>query len=249
MAEEEVAKHTKKIYKIWNNKEHGLWHKTKDFLIEIFIIVFSISISIWLHDKSEHSHQQKEVKEFLLGLREDLLADIHEMNDDKISYLNQDKTFNYIASIKLNQTLSADTLNKYQNFLYNITRLQQNNGRFEGFKASGKIGFIEDEKLQNDIMDLYQENIPQLLLSSDAYIRKKNEWFDFLIKNARKVTDSTTNLTTILLTDEAQNLCGFLANTSEIITRYDVCINKMKTIVTEIEDKYNIKKEKAVAEK
>ena len=242
MAEEEVIKHTKKIYKIWNSKEHGFWHKTKDFLIEIFIIVFSISISIWLHDKSEHSHQQKEVKEFLLGLREDLLADIHEMNDDKKSYLNQDKIFNYIASVKLNQSLSVDTLNKYEKFLYNTTRLQQNNGRFEGFKASGKTGFIEDEKLQNDIMDLYQENIPELLSSSDAYIHRKNEWFDFLIKNKRNITDSTTNIQTILLTDEAQNLCGFLANTSETITRYNLCINKMKTIVTEIENKYNIKK-------
>ena len=222
MAEQEVAKHTKKIYKLWNSKEHSFWNKTKDFLIEIFIIVFSISISIWLHDKSEHSHQQKEVKEFLLGLREDLLADIHEMNDDKESYFNQDKTFNYIASVKLNQTLSVDSLDKYRNFLYNTTRLQQNNGRFEGFKASGKIGFIEDEKLQNNLMDLYQENIPQLLSSSDTYIQTKNEWFDFLIKNTRNVTDSTTNLQTILLTDEAQNLCGFLANTSEIINRYNV---------------------------
>ena len=97
MAEEEIAKHTKKAYKIWNSKEHGFWHKTKEFFIEILIIVFSITISIWLHDKSEHGHQQKEVKEFLLGLREDLLADIKEMNDDKASYLNQGKAFNYIT--------------------------------------------------------------------------------------------------------------------------------------------------------
>ena len=242
MAEQEVAKHTKKVYKIWNSKEHGFWHKTREFLIEIFIIVFSVSISIWLHDKSEHNHQQKEVEEFLLGLREDLLADIKEMNDDRESYLYQGKVFSYIASVKLNQTLSVDSLLQYQNFLYNTTRLQQNNGRFEGFKASGKTGFIEDEKLQNGIMDLYQENIPQLLVSSDAYIYRKNVWFDFLIKNVRQITDSTTNLQTILLTDEAQNLCGFLANTSEIINRYNVCINKMKTIVTEIENKYNLEK-------
>jgi len=173
-------------------------------------------------------------------LREDLLADISEMNDDKESYLNQGNAFNYITSVKLNQTLSVDSLNKYQNFLYNTTRLQQNNGRFEGFKASGKIGFIEDKILQNDLMDLYQENIPQLLTSSDAYIRWKNQLLDFGAKNQKRITDSTTNLLTILLTDEAQNLCGFLANTTEIITRYDTCINKMKTIVSEIENKYGI---------
>lgn len=239
MAEEEIAKHTKKIYKLWGNKEHSLWHKIKELLIEFFIIVFSITFSIWLHDKSEHNHQQTEVKEFLLGLREDLLSDINEMNDDKTSYINQGKAFSYITSVNLNQDLSLDSLYKYRNFLYNTTRLQQNNGRFEGFKASGKIGFIEDQKLQNDIMDLYQENIPSLLASTDAYLRWKSELFEFGVKNRRRITDSTTNITTILRTDEAQNLCGFLGNSTEIIDRYNVCINKMKAIVAEIENEYN----------
>jgi len=43
-----------------------------------------------------------------------------------------------------------------------------------------------------------------------------------------------------LHTDEAQNLCGLLANPVEIINRYDICINKMKTIIAEIESKYSI---------
>src|SRR4051812_19152197 len=47
MAELEVVKHTKKVYKIWNSKEHSFWHKAKEFLIEIFIIVFAVSLSIW----------------------------------------------------------------------------------------------------------------------------------------------------------------------------------------------------------
>ena len=108
--------------------------------------------------------------------------------------------------------------------------------------ASGKIGFIEDKKLQNDIMDLYQEIIPSLLTSADAYIRRKNQFLDFGVKNRKRITDSTTNISAILLTDEAQNIAGFLGNTDEIITLYNICIDKMKTIVTEIENKYDIKK-------
>ena len=65
---------------------------------------------------------------------------------------------------------------------------------------------------------------------------------DFGVKNQKRITDSTTNLLTILRTDEAQNLSGYLANTTEIIDRYDTCINKMKTIVNEIEKKYGIEK-------
>ena len=240
MAEQEVIKHTKKVFNIWSNKQLSFWHKTREFLLEIAIIVFAISLSIWVHDKSQHNHQQKEVKEFLLGLREDLLADLIEMKDDKESYKMQGRTFRYITSIPLGQLLNDDSLKKYKNWLFNITRLVENNGRFEGFKAAGKIGAIEDEIIQNNIMDLYQENIPALLASVDSYIRRKYQLFDFSIRNQKRITDSTTNISTILLTDEAQNICGFLANPGEIITRYDSCINKMKTIQEEIENKYNV---------
>ena len=73
-------------------------------------------------------------------------------------------------------------------------------------------------------------------------IRRKNQWFDFRVRNTRRITDSTTNLSAMLLTDEAQNLCGYLADTREITDRYNNCIHKMKTIVTEIENKYHIGK-------
>lgn len=244
MAEQEVIKHTKQVYKIWTSKSHSFWHKLKEFFVEIIIIVFAVTLSIWLHDRSEHKHQQKEVKEFLLGLRQDLLSDIKEMKQDRQSYLQQKKIFGYISSAGVHGILSSDTLRNNQQWLLNTTRLNQNNGRFEGFKASGKIGNIEDEKLQNDIMDLYQENIPSLLASTDNYVSRKNQFVDFTIKNRKQITDSTSNFSTILLTDEARNLCGFLASPGEIISRYDLCISKMQTIVDEIEKNYDIEQEK-----
>ena len=61
MAEEEVAKHTKKIYSIWNSKEHSFLHKLQEFFLEILIIVFAVTLSIWFHSWSEHKHEQKEV--------------------------------------------------------------------------------------------------------------------------------------------------------------------------------------------
>ena len=237
MADQEITKHTKKIYKIWNSKEHSFRHKLQDFLIEIFIIVFAVSLSIWLHDKSEHNHQQKEVKEFLVGLKEDLSADIKEMEEDKKAYVKQGLIFKYITGVQLRQALNNDSLQKYQTWLFNTTRLQQNNGRYEGFKSSGRIGTIEDKTLQNNIMDLYQELIPGLLSSTDAYIRRKTQLFDYGIKNRQRITDSTTNLAVILLSDEAQNLCTSLAMPEEILNRYDDCINKMKLILTELYEK------------
>lgn len=240
MAEQEVIKHTKKVFKIWGSSTHSFWGKVREFILEIIIIVFAVTLSIWLHDKSEYKHQQHEVKDFLLGLRQDLLSDLREIKLDKESYIAQEQAFKYVTSVRPGGTLDPDSLKKHQNWFFNTTRLQQNDGRFEGFKASGKIGNISDQTIQNSIMDLYQENIPSLLAGSDAYIRMKNQLIDFGLKNLKRVSDSTNNLSSVLLADEAQNLCAALAETRSIVDRYDSCINKMQIIVKAIEDKYHI---------
>jgi hypothetical protein len=241
MAEQEVIKHTKKVFSIWSDKEHSFWHKLKEFLIEVAIIVFAVTLSIWLHGRSEHRHQQDEVKEFLLGLREDLKNDIQEMTGDKASYEKQGHAFTYITGVKMHETLNLDSLKKYQNYVFNSTGLIQNSGRFEGFKSSGKIGTIEDKKLQNDIMDLYQENIPSLLTATNSYVSRKNNFFNYVNKNRKRTSDSTTNMPVVLLGDEAQNLCISLAGVGEIIDRYDSCINKMNMINGQIDSIYRLK--------
>jgi len=127
MAEDEIAKHTKKIYKIAAEKDHTFWHKVKDIVIEIAIIVFAVTISIWFHNNSEHRHQQEDVKTFLLGLEKDLTSDIAEMQNDKQSYEMQRAAFTYISRTRLGETLSRDSVNYYYNWIYNSTALAPNN--------------------------------------------------------------------------------------------------------------------------
>lgn len=239
MAEDEIAKHTKKIYKTWFNKELSIWHKLSEFFIEIIIIVFAVSISIWFHNRSEHAHQQEEVKTFLLGLKDDLSHDIEEMNEDRDSYQNQRKIYSYISSLKLKELPNRDTLHKYKAWLYNTTEFDPNDGRYEGFKSSGKIGFIENDSLQNDIMDLYQENIPALLASTKMYLSFKMKMFDYINKYQKRLTDSTTNFLSFWTIDEVNNLSGFLAGPNDVIERYGKCILLMQKIIGEIEKEYS----------
>ena len=240
MAEQEVIKHTKKIFKVWSNKEHSLWHKLKEFLVEVFIIVFAVTISIWFHNRSEHAHQQEDVKQFLLGLKSDLQKDLEEMKNDRDSYVNQGIIFRYITSMKLNQHLNEDTLKKYEVWIYNTTGLNPNNGRFEGFKSAGKIGQIENEDLQNDIMDLYQEDIVSVLASTDNFVMMKQRFLEYMNKNKKRLTDSTSNVNTVLLQDEAQNICIPLGYPRETIERYDKCMAKANKIISEINKEYDL---------
>jgi len=237
MAEQEVIKHTKKIFTVWGSNK-GFWHKLGEFLLEIIIIVFAVSISIYFHDKNELKHQRHETKEFLLGLKQDLKTDTVEMNDDKSSFLLNEKAFSYINSIKKDEQLNKDSIGKYYQWIFNTTGLIPNSGRFEGFKSSGKIGTIENKELQNNIMDLYQENIPNLLASTNYYTAKKQRLFDYLAISEKRTTGNSTNLIVVLASDQAFNICSTLTSTKEILERYDICINKIITIIQEIDKEY-----------
>ena len=237
MAEQEVIKHTKKIVGLWSS-EKGFWHKAGEFLLEIFIIVFAVTVSIYFHDWSEAKHQRHETKEFLLGLKQDLQTDIAEMNEDKKSFEVSGKAFNYITSRKLNEQLKADTLKKYYGWIFNTTGLVPNSGRFEGFKSSGKIGTITNKDLQNNIMDIYQENIPNVISSTNYYTLKKQKLFDYISSTRKRITDSTNNEVEVLATDQSFNICKPLTFVNEIIDRYDICITKMKMIIEEINKEY-----------
>jgi len=237
MAEQEVIKHTKKIFGIWGS-EKDFWHKAGEFLLEIIIIVFAVSLSIYLHDRSVVKHQRHETKEFLLGLKQDLKTDIAEMNEDKKSFEKSSLGFSYIINRKINQGPDPDTISKYNNWLFNTTGLVPNSGRFEGFKSSGKMGTIENKELQNNIMDLYQENIPNLIASTNMYTAKKQRLFYYVNASTKRVTDSTRNVATVLSTDQAFNICITLTSVKEILDRYNACIDKMNLIIDEINKEY-----------
>ena len=237
MAEQEVIKHTKRIFGIWKTQNTFL-HKLSEFVGEILIIVFAITLSIYVHDLSELQHQRREAKEFLLGLKEDLKTDIEEMNSDKDSYEKSGTIFKYIAGRKLNEPLSADTMRKYGNWIFNTTGLVPNSGRFEGFKSSGKMGTIENKELQNYIMDLYQEDIPSLIISTNGYTSTKQRLFDYIASNRKRTSDSTSNLLSVLTSDQAYNICGSLTFVKQILGRYDTCINKMNAIIRDIDKDY-----------
>jgi hypothetical protein len=241
MAEEEIAKHTKKLYKTWFNKEFTIWHKISEFMIEIAIIVFAVTISIWFHNMSEHRHQQEDVKQFLEGLKSDLTADVAEMHNDIKSFENQRTLFNYLGSLKKSERPSKDTLHKYRNWLFNSTALNPNDGRFQGFKSSGKIGTIENKTLQNDIMDLYEEDIPMLLASTTSYNNTKLKLMDFLAENGKRLTDSTDNAIEILNADRTYYLSRALSTPEQALERYDNCIQLMTKIINEIDREYGEK--------
>jgi hypothetical protein len=175
--EEEVSKHTKKIFKTMSDKKHSFSEKVKEITFEILIIVFAVTLSIKLHEWSEHRHQQQEVKEFLSDLHEDLKEDIESLKATKSQLIETVKDKNYVLSISepVFDSLrnSKDSISFKINFESKIptSGIIRNNisGNYEGFKSSGKIGYIENKKIKKLMLKYYQQLIPSMTEAEKYY--------------------------------------------------------------------------------
>lgn len=160
--QDELIKHGKKIYETMEEPKHSFGEKFKKIIIEILIIVFAVSLSIWFHGWSEHRHEQKEVKEFLEDLKVDLQNDISDLKSQNellqgtlyaLRYFKSKETIDSIRTGKL--VANNLTINIFPSVDMN------NVGVYESFKSSGKIGLIENNELKKSILHYYQKIVPQ----------------------------------------------------------------------------------------
>jgi len=241
MAEQEIIKHAKKVLKVSRDPNKKLKEKLGEIVIEIFIIVFAVSLSLYLHERAERSEEHHMQDEFLLGLKEDLQSDIKELSSDSISYIKMLNGFRYFRRLGLKQTESADSIPVYWNTLFNTADLQPNDSRFQGLKSAGKLYVILDKKLLNDILDLYQEKIPSLTRSTNMFSNfKVNKLADFLQSKLVYVSRTDNNLKTLLIeSPQLRNYMGYDDFILEILGRYHEVLEQCRMIIAEISKEVN----------
>lgn len=230
--QDEVTKHTKKIYNEAKNPKHSFGEKVKEIFVEIFIIVFAVTISIWFHNWSEHRHQQNEVKEFLAALKGDLKDDVASMKSIR------DTMSKNIVNCLFFQSLTrqkCDSLQKVKGVNVNINLRYEttivNIGDYEGFKSSGKMGYIEDKKLKKMIL-VYNEQIVSWVREVDKMnAAQTNKFFDFLQDHADEedwskiVLNPKFKMIIKMATDQMNSCCKV----------YDYAINYANEIIEEID--------------
>ncbi|MTW13899.1 hypothetical protein GM658_25115 [Pseudoduganella eburnea] len=180
MAELEVAKHGKNVINMAVSKEHRLVHKLKEIALEIAIIVFAVSVSIWFHSMSEHRHEQQQVKEFLVGLKTDLARDAGQLDEIAKSYHARDKTYEYLAALDPKAEPEGEKFDQAFAFADSNWFFVPVTSRFEGFKSGGKLTNIEDEELLNDILTLYQLTHQDIRNSESGWRTNQNKLRDYL---------------------------------------------------------------------
>jgi len=184
--EDEIAKHTKRIYKAVKNTKQSFAEKLKEVAVEVLIIVFAVTLSIGLHGWYEHREQQKEVKEFLADLKDDLNKDIENLTGETAKLNSAIEGFNSLQNItdhvidSFNQAKTTIQINTNQ-----IIRTSYQ-GDYEGFKSSGKISLIENKKLKKLILEYNQEATVTLLELEKSYNQLMVKTTDYAIDNISK---------------------------------------------------------------
>ena len=174
-------------------------------------------------------------------MRTDLQNDIVQLKADSASYFNLYTGWNYLRNAGVNKiALNKDSANMYAGTLMNTTEFNPNNSRFEALKSSGQLDVIENDSLQNLILDLYQNRITALKLST-SYITlfKTQQLQPFLSRNFRFDKDGNNNLQDLIEMPEVQNYL-YLGNISiEAMERYHNAINQSIKIIDMIDKQYN----------
>ncbi len=233
--EDEVSKHTKKIFETAKGTKHTFTEKVKEIAVEIFIIVFAITLSIWLHNWSEHRQQQTEVKEFLVDLKEDLKNDIDSLQSTKDALFKNTEEALYLSQLTKQKLDSIISVKGKVGFQSTVGTSKINNGNFEGFKSSGKIGFIENKELKKHILKYYQESTPSVLEIEKINATEIMKISDYWVDNAdqsfkKKILNPKLKLMLVIFNSTAKSSLAL----------YQDAITEAKQIVKGI-DSLNIK--------
>jgi hypothetical protein len=236
MAELEVAKHGKNVIHLMAKKEHKFSHRLREIAIEIAIIVFAVSMSIWLHGLSEHHHKQQEVRTFLLGLKSDLAGDAEQLANIKEGYKGFDANYAYLAG------LDPARLPDWDTFRTAYGRMEANwyfiptRSRYDGFLMSGRLSNIEDEKLLASILALYQTTLPQIQTSEGGWSTRQRKLRDY--RDDKLEADDDLAHFRFITSPKGKRLVGQMQASPQLYERYQSYIDQSRQIIKAIDALY-----------
>jgi hypothetical protein len=239
MAEDEILKkHVKTAYKAWRDPEKDWKDKIKDILLEILIIVFAVSVSIWLHNWSEDMKDRKAEREFLVGLKGDVKADLKEMKSDRAFLMLGLHGIIYFQKVGAGYAINKDSLNKYVVIFFSQTQINPRISRFEALKGSGKLDIIDNKKLLYNITDLYQKDFPQIFrgnqFNNTLIADKLAVYFADNVQLDKKGT--VLNAEQMLRTSKMRTLLMQAGSLNASILAYTAGIDKGNEILKQIDE-------------
>jgi len=160
MSEEKIIQHSQNAVKLLKSRSISIKEKVLGFLEEIVIIVIAVSLTVAFHNWNDRRQEREIERNFLTGLRQDLLKSAEDVQTDVKQYQS---TVNYYDTVwrQINShKIDAAYIDKHSHHLINTMYFGYDASRFEGFKSSGYLRLIRNEQLLQDLMRFYSVDLP-----------------------------------------------------------------------------------------
>lgn len=212
-------------------------HKFTEILIEIAIIVFAISLSLFLERWRERVADHHLEKEFYKGLKVDLDRDRQEMEALSGRCTSMKQAAVYFQQPGTFVSWQLDSVNLYGSKLFHNLYFFLNSNRYESLKSTGKLGVIEEDSLRNQIIDLYQTKIPDL--QQQVYL--SNEYINhdvkaYVIDNLQRDGQNKVVFTRPFFTSmKMQNLLMLYGDLDDVLRRVELVQRAEEKILAAID--------------
>src|ERR1700761_2021156 len=216
--EHEIIDHTKKAYKALKNPDKHFWEKFKEIAVEVIIIVFAVSFAAFIERTREQYKEKSEAKEFVLGLRGDINNAIKTLETSKNDIDSLRNNYSFLIRLK---SSSVDSALKQHGHSFTISKFntQLNNGRYDGFKSSGKIQTIENDSLRNDILTYYEEDAPFVAFAENVFNAQQTRLEDYLLNSSDESVHTQAGMLKLLITFKPKLLLNFSMGYSDGVLR------------------------------
>jgi len=238
MSSLEVVKHSLRVFSIWKNKTLKMKHKITEILIEIAIIVFAISLSLFLERWRENREDRHLETQFLQGLKADIETDLKELKSTSAKCLEMKQAAWYFLRPEQTISWSSDSINFYGYKLFHNIYFFPNCNRYESLKSTGKLDVIENQPLQNNIIDLYQTKIPDLLQQINFFNDFMNKSVrEYIINNFKRDENNTVVFEKSFFTNGAtRNMLSFFGDLDDVQKRADAAIKSAEEILEQTKE-------------
>jgi hypothetical protein len=178
MSEEKIIQHSANALHLLQDKEKRWSKKLKEFMEEILIIVFAVSITLVLHNWNDARHERRLAREFLAGIKSDLDSAAVAMQLGNANFQPAvDYYTNFQQQLKTRQYNTA-YLDSNSGYLLHTSYFVFDMGRFEAFKSSGYLRLIESQVLLKHLMNLYTVTIPFQMEADHLIFDHRRQYFN-----------------------------------------------------------------------
>lgn len=145
-----------------------------------------------------------------------------------------DRAFRYFTKMKDTTKINVDSINTYYGNLISSSDFIPNSAHYQALKSTGKLYIIENKKLLNQIINLYETKVP-ILISSTKFFNDRKERGLINYTESHLHMSKINNVVQVMSDPLAKNYLITGGYIRQIIMNYDDTLKSLDDIIAKTE--------------